>query len=178
MIAWAIWENRNSLLNYCWCKFPEHVLNGVDAFLKEFLNSKQTISSDPPRHSSKLIPEWLVPSPGRLKLNSVVVFSNSSKVLGIRNDKGLVIAARSNQLQGSFNAVANELIALREGLRFALFYKISFDIVELSSSSVIFILNHPSSKCGDSKILVNDILAMFSLAGCNLDQVISKSEIP
>ncbi|KAK2634149.1 hypothetical protein Ddye_028941 [Dipteronia dyeriana] len=56
MIAWAIRENRNSLLNCGSSKSPKQVGLGADAFLKEFHNSKRVFSPRLPLHSPRLYP--------------------------------------------------------------------------------------------------------------------------
>ena len=69
----------------------------------------------------------------------------------IRDDKGLVLAARSNQLPGIFSATNGELIALREGLLLAKFLNLQVDIAEMISPSLAFMLNDSKPLEGESK---------------------------
>ena len=83
----------------------------------------------------------------------------------IRDNKGLVIAARANQLPGNFTTTFGELIALREGLLLAQFFNLKVDYVEGFSSSVCSILNDFIPLVGESKFIMNDIKVMCSDVG-------------
>ncbi|KAK3205324.1 hypothetical protein Dsin_019370 [Dipteronia sinensis] len=129
--------------------------------------------------SSWSCPDWITPPPGGLKLNSAVALRKNSRSIrtgaAIRDDKGRVLAARFNQLSGSFNLKAGELIALREGLLLALFYNLHVDIAEVASPNVVSILNDLAPPVGGSKFLIKDIKAMFLDVGICKSQVISKA---
>ncbi|KAK3211287.1 hypothetical protein Dsin_015993 [Dipteronia sinensis] len=91
MIAWAIWDNRNCLLDSDSSKSLEQVLLGADAFLQEFQSSIRVFSSRTLFLSPKLTPTWIHPPPGRFKLNMAVAVNKFSNIRGIgvaiRNDK-------------------------------------------------------------------------------------------
>ncbi|KAK3199848.1 hypothetical protein Dsin_023263 [Dipteronia sinensis] len=142
-------------------------------------SSRRVFSSRTLFLSPRLTPTWIPPPPGRFKLNTAAAVSKFSNIrrigAAIRIDKGLVLAALSNQMQGSFIAAVSELIALREGLQLAIFYNFRVQIAEVVSPSVVSILNDPSAHGWDSKFLVKEILAMLAVVGGSLGQVISKS---
>ena len=93
----------------------------------------------------------------------------------INDDKGLVVAAISNQLSGNFNAENGELIALREGLLLAHFYQLKVDLAEVISPSVVSILNDSRPLVGESKYIMNDIKVMLFDVGISKCSAISKS---
>ncbi|KAK3193073.1 hypothetical protein Dsin_024383 [Dipteronia sinensis] len=130
-------------------------------------------------HPPPPLPPSPPPSHGHLKLNRAVALRKNSRSIGtcatIRDDNGRVLAARFNQLPGSFNLEVGELIALRKGLLLALFCNLHIDIAEVASPNVLSILNDPAPPVGGSKFLVQDIKAMFLDVGICKSQVISKA---
>ncbi|KAI9162098.1 hypothetical protein LWI28_023859 [Acer negundo] len=86
-----------------------------------FFSSQVVLSPSPPPPYSfrRPVSDWLAPPPGRLKLNTAVAIRHHSQYVGlgatIRDDKGRVLVARSNQFRGSLSSNIGELIALREG---------------------------------------------------------------
>ncbi|KAK3189493.1 hypothetical protein Dsin_029054 [Dipteronia sinensis] len=142
-------------------------------------NSKQALNTRSSLVSSRSCPNWIAPPPGRLKLNTAVALRKDGWSIGVGaaiwDDKGLVIAAQSNQLVGSFNADVGELIALREGLLLALFYNLQVDFAEVVSPTVVSFLNDPTPLVGESKFIVQDIKSMFLAIGICKSLAISKS---
>ncbi|KAK3223534.1 hypothetical protein Dsin_010559 [Dipteronia sinensis] len=179
MVAWAIWEDRNSLINSGRSKCAELVVSGAEALLSEFQISKNATSRCPLPPSPRSSAEWFAPAPGRLKLNIAVAFRKSVGSIGvgaaIRDDKGLVLVARSNQLPGRFSHIVGVLMALREGLLLARFYNFCVDAVEVASQLVASIINNPVPSHRDSKFIVNDIKSLLLDVGCCKCQAISKS---
>ncbi|KAK3205618.1 hypothetical protein Dsin_019664 [Dipteronia sinensis] len=97
MLAWAIWENRNSFHNSGKGKCAELVVSGAEALLSEFQLSKLASSVRPLPPTSWSSAEWLAPPPGRFKLNYAVAYRKNVKSIGvgvaILDDKGLMIKA-------------------------------------------------------------------------------------
>ncbi|KAK3199470.1 hypothetical protein Dsin_022885 [Dipteronia sinensis] len=83
----------------------------------------------------------------------------------IRDDKGRVLAARSNQLAGSFSNEVGHFLALREGLQLAKFYNLHVSIAETSSSGVGSLLSCSVPIFRKVNFIVNDIKALFSEVG-------------
>ncbi|KAK3205159.1 hypothetical protein Dsin_019205 [Dipteronia sinensis] len=108
-------------------------------------------------------------------------FQDSKLVLSTRNspairdDKGLVIAAHSNQLPGLFNVDVGELIALREGFLLGLFYNLHVDFSKFVSPTVVSFLNVLAPLVGESKFIVQDIKSMFLAVGICKSLASSKS---
>ncbi|TXG53850.1 hypothetical protein EZV62_019106 [Acer yangbiense] len=102
-------------------------------------------------------------------LNTVVALRKNGLSVGIgvviRDYKGLVVATRSNQLPGKFNAHNGELVALREGLLLAQFYNLQVDLAEVISPSVVSFFNDSIPLVGESMFIVNDIKVLFSNVG-------------
>ncbi|KAK0584046.1 hypothetical protein LWI29_006910 [Acer saccharum] len=126
MLAWAIWGNRNSLYNTGKCKPSELMASSAAPLLAEFQRSKRAIIPIIPSVQIRGGPNWLAPPPGQLKINTAATLRSNGLAIGvgveIRDEKGLVVVARSKQLPGNFTAEIGELIALREGLQLAKFY--------------------------------------------------------
>ncbi|TXG51243.1 hypothetical protein EZV62_023767 [Acer yangbiense] len=179
MTAWAIWNNINLLIQSGKGKPPMLVVSGALSLLSEFQMSKRATSSQLVSVESRSNPDWLAPLPGKLKLNTAVALSKEGMTIGagaaIRDDKGLVIAARSNQSQGKFKAKIGELIALREGLLLAHFYNLKVDYAEGFSPIVVSILNDSIPLVRESKFVMNDIKALCSDVGIIKSLVVSKS---
>ncbi|TXG57156.1 hypothetical protein EZV62_018469 [Acer yangbiense] len=91
-----------------------------------------------------------------------------------RDDKGLVVAAWSNQLPGKFTAEMGELITLREGLQLAHFYNMKVDFAEVISPKVVSILNDSIPLVGESKFIMNDIKMLVSVVGITKCLAVSK----
>jgi hypothetical protein len=107
MIAYAIWDNRNKFNFEGKSKPPDLVFLVLWLFWQNFRSLKgllQLFSSSSVQISGGS--DWLPPPPGRLKLNTAVAFRKNGMSVGIgaviRDDKGLVVAARANQLPGFF----------------------------------------------------------------------------
>ncbi|TXG57422.1 hypothetical protein EZV62_018735 [Acer yangbiense] len=179
MTAWSIWNNINFLFNNGKGKPPELVYSGAMSLLSKFQKSKIAFSSQRASVASRCSPDWLAPPPGRFKLNTVVANRKNGMTIGvgaaIRDDKGLVLAARSNQLPGILNVENGELIALRECLLLAHFYNLKVDYAEVISPSVVSIFNDSIPLVGESKFLMNDIKALFLDVGIIKCSAVSKS---
>ncbi|TXG70978.1 hypothetical protein EZV62_005913 [Acer yangbiense] len=179
MLAWAIWSNRNNLYNTGKSKPSEMVESSAASLLTEFQRSKRAIS--PHIHSVQIKggPDWIVPPPRQIKLNTATARRNNGLSTGvgaaIRDDKGLVVAARSNQLPGKFTVEMGELIALREGLQLAHFYNMKVDLAEVISPKVVSILNDSIPLVGESKFIMNDIKMLVSVVGITKCLAVSKS---
>ncbi|KAK2644893.1 hypothetical protein Ddye_020088 [Dipteronia dyeriana] len=82
-----------------------------------FVHSKCAISTCAPISLPWGAPDWLAPPPDRLKPNIVVAFRKFANSVGIgatiKDDKGRVLVARSNQFSSSFSYKVSELVALR-----------------------------------------------------------------
>ncbi|KAK2637370.1 hypothetical protein Ddye_032162 [Dipteronia dyeriana] len=74
MLAWAAWEDRNSLINTGKAKDPNRVASRALEMLVEFKNSMQAISSPPTIPTFRAPTDWVVPPPSRLKLNTCATF--------------------------------------------------------------------------------------------------------
>ncbi|KAI9177627.1 hypothetical protein LWI28_017469 [Acer negundo] len=178
-LSWAIWENRNSLVNCGTSKMPEIVVSGADALLAEFQNSRLAVHTRIPSPSPQICADWIAPLLGKLKLNTAVACrlnSNSAGVgAAIRDDKGRVLVAHSNQLTGHFRAEVGELLAIREGFKLAKFYNLSVNSVEVASSRAASFLSDPDGSLGLSKLIAVDIKAFLFDAGICKVQAIPKS---
>ncbi|KAK3204299.1 hypothetical protein Dsin_018345 [Dipteronia sinensis] len=190
MVAWAIWENRNSIFNSN--KAVQHLpVLDVVSFASSLLGmdelgrfcmvawaiweNRNSIFNS----SIGLALIGLLPPPGRLKLNTAIVLHKNGLSIGvgaaIRDDKGLVLAAQSNQLAGVLNTDVGELIALWEGLLLALFYNLQVDLAEVVSPTMVSFLNDPAPLMGESKFIVQDIKSMFLAVGVCKSIAVSKS---
>ncbi|KAK3212204.1 hypothetical protein Dsin_016910 [Dipteronia sinensis] len=144
-----------------WCKEVKKVWNCVD-----FLGFFAKVHLLPNLEIFSLGPSLLgMEDLCHLCMLAWAIWDNRNLILfngkAIRDDKGLVLAARFNQLLGLFNPVMGELLALRKGLLLALFYNIHVDFAEVVSPTVVSILNDPNPIMGDSKFVVQDIKTMF-----------------
>ena len=179
MIAWAIWGNRNNLCNTGMSKPSELVESGAGTLLAEFQQSKRALSTLAPTVHPRTGSDWLAPPPGQFKLNTAAARRNKGLSIGIgaaiRDDKGLVIAARANQLPGRFTEEVGELIALREGLQLAHFYNLKVNLVEVMSHRVVSVLNDSIPLVGESKYVMNDINLLISIVGISKCLAVSKS---
>ncbi|KAK3183014.1 hypothetical protein Dsin_030300 [Dipteronia sinensis] len=79
MLAWAIWENRNSFLNCDRSKQAELVVSGAKAMLAEFQNSRLVVHTGPSSLHPRSWPEWIAPPPDTLKLNTAAASRSSNK---------------------------------------------------------------------------------------------------
>lgn len=107
VVVWAIWTDRNNMVNGGSFCDPSIVVSRAISMLDEFTNSKQAMAVSPPSSSRRSDVEWIVPPSGQLKLNSTVRFRNKSDKIGlgsaIRDYKGRVIATSTNTLRGNFS---------------------------------------------------------------------------
>ncbi|TXG66527.1 hypothetical protein EZV62_007802 [Acer yangbiense] len=178
MLAWAVWGNRNLLFNTGHSKPPVLVATGAESLLTEFQRSKRALAphvqSDPSRGGL----DWIGPPHGQFKLNTAAASCTQGLSIGvgaaIRDDKGLVLAARSNRLPGKFTAELGEMMALREGLQLAHFYNMKVDLAEVISPKVVSILNDSSPLVGESKFLMNDIKMLITVVGITKCLAVSK----
>ncbi|TXG60476.1 hypothetical protein EZV62_015049 [Acer yangbiense] len=69
MISWAIWDDRNSLVNNGKAKDPLMLVSWVMNFHEEFQNSRSAFSPQPPKPLVREAADWLAPPLGQLKLN-------------------------------------------------------------------------------------------------------------
>jgi hypothetical protein len=73
VVAWAVWNDRNLMVNDGKACLPPLVVDRAIAMLEEFKNSKLSLLSPPPSIVAILGADWLGPPPDQLKLNSAVV---------------------------------------------------------------------------------------------------------
>ncbi|TXG51422.1 hypothetical protein EZV62_023946 [Acer yangbiense] len=145
------------------------VESSAASLLTEFQRSKRALA--PHLHSVPISGglDWIVPPHGQLKLNTAAARHNHGLSIGvgaaIKDDKGLVVAARSNQLPGKFTAKVEELIGLHEGLQLAHFYNMKVDFAEVISPKVVSILNDSIPLVGESKFIMTDIKMLVSVVG-------------
>ncbi|KAK0580330.1 hypothetical protein LWI29_000723 [Acer saccharum] len=70
IIAWAIWDNRNLVLNQGKGKPYELVISGAFSLLAEFQNSTRDLSIQSSSVASIPSAVWLAPPPGKIKINT------------------------------------------------------------------------------------------------------------
>ncbi|KAK2641856.1 hypothetical protein Ddye_023619 [Dipteronia dyeriana] len=96
MIAWAIWENRNVLLNGGKMRALESVATRALDFLSEFRLSKIACGSPPSSMAARTPSDWIAPPLGALQLNTDFVTHKPSRSIGIglaiRDNRGKVLA--------------------------------------------------------------------------------------
>ncbi|KAK3193892.1 hypothetical protein Dsin_025202 [Dipteronia sinensis] len=169
MMSWAIWEDRNALLNCGKGSDPGMVVTQVTNRLDEFRNSRKAFSLLAASLVSRAPTDWIAPPPSQLKLNTGVSLRSTASLIGIRvtirDDRGKVLVAHSNLFYGSFNAELGQFMALREGLMLARFYNFHIQVAEVSSSKVISSLNSPHPILDDARFIVSDIKALLSDVG-------------
>ncbi|KAK4840001.1 hypothetical protein QYF36_026575 [Acer negundo] len=79
----AIWESRNSLLNYGKAKELEMVVPWARELLTEFLNSRQALSFPSPSSSARPSTVGVAPLSGMLKLNTKAAVCKISSRIGV-----------------------------------------------------------------------------------------------
>ncbi|KAK3189126.1 hypothetical protein Dsin_028687 [Dipteronia sinensis] len=150
-------------------KEPDKLASRAVELLSEFKNSMQALSSLTPIPTLRSPYDWVVPPPGRLKLNTSVAFQRHSLRIGvgaaIMDSNGKVLAARSHSLVGSFYVEVGRMLEFRKGLMLAKFYNLPVSIAECSSSSVVSSICCLSSNLEDTHFIDNDIKALFSNVG-------------
>ncbi|KAI9160517.1 hypothetical protein LWI28_008908 [Acer negundo] len=112
---------------------------------------------------------WRPLPPGELKINSDVAIREGLPLIGlgavIRDHNGVIIAAMSKPLQGSFNAEIGEFLALREGLLLAKKSNLTVKIAEVDAVNVALSVNSSETLISDAIFLVKDIKALLKEAG-------------
>ncbi|KAK2658384.1 hypothetical protein Ddye_004917 [Dipteronia dyeriana] len=165
MIAWAIWENRNFLLNCGSVRDPGSVVNWVEDMLSEFKSPRNALSPSPHFSPVRSYSSW-IPPPGFLKLNYGFVSRKNSLSFGvgaaIRDEKGKVLLAWSKSVCGLLSSDIGHLVALREGLLLAKSYHLPIAMVDLSSVTAAASLSNLSPSLGDSRFIVIDVKALFA----------------
>ncbi|PON48917.1 Ribonuclease H-like domain containing protein [Trema orientale] len=100
---------------------PLDVISDAGSFQNKFQQAKYKIGH-PIRSSKMSVIRWELPHPGRLKLNVDVACFFDQGFIGIgaiiRDATGIVCAAMSKRINGLFESLTAELLALREGIRF------------------------------------------------------------
>ncbi|TXG57799.1 hypothetical protein EZV62_015628 [Acer yangbiense] len=61
MIMWAVWENRNSMLNYGKARDSAQILNFASDLLEEYRNSRLACSTRVPSSLAISSPDWIAP---------------------------------------------------------------------------------------------------------------------
>ena len=179
MFSWAIWDDRNSLVNNGKAKDPPLLASWVKDFHEEFLKNRAAFSPHPPKPLVNDASDWLAPPPGQLKLNISIAKQRGSNSFGvgssIRDDKGKVLVARSSRLWGSFPFDVGSFLAVRESLMPAKFYNIPINLVEINSNTVVSSLNSPVIPCDDARFIVSDIKALMYELGSSACLFVSNS---
>ncbi|KAK3198777.1 hypothetical protein Dsin_022192 [Dipteronia sinensis] len=164
VIFWSLWWNRNCDFHNIKKRDASELLLWVVDFLAEFQHTQQVLI--PPIISSATLhlSVWS-PPPGKLKLNSYVAVRKGSQMIGlgaaIRKDNGLIVAAISKPMRGSFSAELGELLALREGLCSAKRLNLAVLVSEVDATNVVSAVNSDVSLFGDAFNVLVDIQALF-----------------
>ncbi|KAK3225258.1 hypothetical protein Dsin_005120 [Dipteronia sinensis] len=72
IVAWALWENRNAILNWGWPRSPEALASWAESFLSEFPGTYAACLPTGSTPTLVALGDWIPPHPGLLKLNSGV----------------------------------------------------------------------------------------------------------
>ncbi|KAL6143547.1 hypothetical protein ACLB2K_054242 [Fragaria x ananassa] len=123
MTLWSIWNERHSLLLGKCKKLspPDDVARRAQTWLQEFMTLPQNLSPKPLQPNQK----WSRPNEGWVKVNVDGVYDRAGSSGGIgvilRDWNGDFHGALTKKIYGGlFSQVDVEVVALREGVRFAL----------------------------------------------------------
>ncbi|KAK2656635.1 hypothetical protein Ddye_009687 [Dipteronia dyeriana] len=146
-IALSLWWNRNCAVQNKEVRKPADLYAWAVDIFSDFQNTQRVFKPILAVKGPASTSVWH-PPPGCLKLNSDAAVCSDSQYFGIgtavRNDRGLVVAAISMPMLGSFGAEMGELLVLREGLHMAKRLNLRILIVEVDTSNIASTLNSSS----------------------------------
>ena len=179
MILWSVWWNRNLIIQKNEPKTATVLVNWALEFLSEFQGTHQALSAT---ISQLGIPHkscWCPPPVNTFKLNSDASIRDGFHFIGlgavIRNHKGEIVAALSKPLQGSFDVVLGEFLALREGLLLAKRLNITLKLAEVDAIAVANDVNNSEIVNCNASFIVSDIKALLQEVGGCVCNAISRT---
>ncbi|KAL5767796.1 hypothetical protein ACOSQ2_014579 [Xanthoceras sorbifolium] len=161
MVLWGIWFNINAYLYNGMVRFAEVLLGWV---------------SGGAHLAAAAV--WTCPLPGILNLNSDVAVKPDKNSISIgvviRDSFGLVVAAVSKTLVGSFYAESGEFLALRDGLLLDGNLGMSVHLIEVDACNVVSSVLGSDSSGGENGLVINDIKELFQDVGFLKCQTVSR----
>ncbi|KAK1582010.1 hypothetical protein Q3G72_010991 [Acer saccharum] len=80
MLCWAIWEQRNVFFSTGNRGLAETIVNKAEILLSEFRVTVSTLNPSVKTLSRSVLPvNWLAPPPGKLKLNTAIIFRDNRR---------------------------------------------------------------------------------------------------
>ena len=164
LVAWAIWQNRNTIVHEFTCQFPKQIWN----FAANFNFQLKSSLLDCPQNLSQSEGKWLAPSPGVFKINvdgaTYEDSRNSSVGVVIRDAAGKVHVACCKYLQGQYSVEEVEALAMECGLLLAKEYMLPNIVLESDAlNAVVSVSTAVTSGClGHIYQGIRDLLSSFN----------------
>lgn len=139
--AWSIWYNQNQVIHETGAMLYSQIWNIARRAQEDYKGAVaySHLKQQPPDIG------WVLPPPDTYKINvdgaTARVRGMSSTGAIIRNSRGMVRAAGSKVLNGSYNAEVMEALAMEEGILLAKEMKLHQIVVELDSMVVVEAIN-------------------------------------
>ena len=143
MVSWSLWNNRNDVVWKGRSRQAAKIIKHAKELLREWQHAKDGQSRQIQRRIRSNEATWLRPEIGWLKCNIDAVIFQQEGFMGygwvLRDDEGVVIAAKNGVMNGLVDLAMAEAMSCREALSWLKSLNISKVIVESDALQVLMV---------------------------------------